>query len=250
MSKRKPETTMYSGSSDSDDGSDFGEDDDSDNQDEQTVYYESMSLDAVGHRVYHASMQSFWVPPAPTPLFSLPAEPNVARESWIYDFMDNDWSFPEEMRPEADDVQPPPDSPSPSGDEDETPNAREPVGRPKLHAIAISPFAQYRPVKVWKERYRFRWLEELLRGEGRGDHAAHAMCVCDHPSCRGGMAEIRCKDCYGGELLSVECIVRDHARNPLHRIEVCDLRLHIVRGSFNRRYSGGTRTRSASTACR
>ncbi|KAJ7733642.1 hypothetical protein B0H16DRAFT_1210260, partial [Mycena metata] len=74
-------------------------------------------------------------------------------------------------------------------------------------------------VKVWKERYRFRWLEELLRGEGRGDHAAHAMCVCDHPSCRGGMAEIRCKDCYGGELLSVECIVRDHARNPLHRIE-------------------------------
>ncbi|KAJ7827921.1 hypothetical protein B0H13DRAFT_2240976 [Mycena leptocephala] len=77
----------------------------------------------------------------------------------------------------------------------------------------------YRPVKKWKERYRYNWLNEVLRAEGRGDHVAHAKCVCRHPDCKSGMAEARCKDCHGCELLAKECMVREHERNPLHRVE-------------------------------
>ncbi|KAJ7677642.1 hypothetical protein B0H17DRAFT_892319, partial [Mycena rosella] len=63
------------------------------------------------------------------------------------------------------------------------------------------------------------WLNELLRGEGRGDHAAHPLCICGHPHCNKGRAELRCKDCTGCEGFSAECIVREHERNPLHRVE-------------------------------
>ncbi|KAJ6524642.1 hypothetical protein DFH09DRAFT_1046744 [Mycena vulgaris] len=64
------------------------------------------------------------------------------------------------------------------------------------------------------------WLDELLRGEGRGDHAGHPKCVCGDPRCGHEVAEIRCKDCDGCEGFAIKCIVRDHERNPLHRLEV------------------------------
>ncbi|KAJ7141036.1 hypothetical protein C8R44DRAFT_604776, partial [Mycena epipterygia] len=67
--------------------------------------------------------------------------------------------------------------------------------------------------------YRWTWLNELLRVEGRGDHAGHPQCVCGHPHCKRGLAEVRCKDCDGCEGLAVECVVREHGRNPLHRLE-------------------------------
>ncbi|KAJ7120853.1 hypothetical protein C8R44DRAFT_920339, partial [Mycena epipterygia] len=77
-------------------------------------------------------------------------------------------------------------------------------------------------IKKWKDMYRWLWLNEVLRSEGRGDHAGHPSCVCGHPSCKGGVAELWCKDCDGCECLSEECIVRDHERNPLHRLEKWD----------------------------
>jgi hypothetical protein len=50
-------------------------------------------------------------------------------------------------------------------------------------------------------------------------------CVCGHPSCASGTAEVRCIDCDGCEMLAVECMVREHERSPLHRIEVFFLSL-------------------------
>ncbi|KAJ6575960.1 hypothetical protein DFH09DRAFT_915004 [Mycena vulgaris] len=81
---------------------------------------------------------------------------------------------------------------------------------------------QYKPLKKWKVKYRWSWLNEMLRTEGRGDHVGHPLCVCGHPSCKRGRAEFRCKDCHGCEGFSAECTVRDHARNPLHRIQRWD----------------------------
>ncbi|KAJ6511850.1 hypothetical protein DFH09DRAFT_941653 [Mycena vulgaris] len=81
---------------------------------------------------------------------------------------------------------------------------------------------QYKPLKKWKVKYRWSWLNEMLRTEGRGDYAGHPLCVCGHPSCKHGCAEFRCKDCHGCEGFSAECTVWDHARNPLHRIQKWD----------------------------
>ncbi|KAJ6522124.1 hypothetical protein DFH09DRAFT_1251026 [Mycena vulgaris] len=74
------------------------------------------------------------------------------------------------------------------------------------------------------------WLDEMLRGEGRGDHAAHPRCVCGDPRCERGVAEIRCKDCDGCEGLAIKCVVRDHERSPLHRLEVCFLSCFLTLG--------------------
>ncbi|KAJ7611090.1 hypothetical protein DFH06DRAFT_1016313 [Mycena polygramma] len=79
--------------------------------------------------------------------------------------------------------------------------------------------AQYRPVKKFKDFYRHAWLDEIVRGEGRGDHAGHPKCVCGHADCSLDVSEVRCKDCHGCELLAAACMVREHSRNPLHRME-------------------------------
>ncbi|KAJ7178238.1 hypothetical protein C8R46DRAFT_1346442 [Mycena filopes] len=204
-SKRKePDTIMDSGSSSSSSTTSDHNASNSDN-DTEFVYCETISRDILGRRVYNASVMTFSIPLPPTALAAPPLATEAHRNgTWIYDFMDNDWTFGEDVRPQ-DDINEPPGSAasSDSESEDEAPTAREP----------------YRPVKTWKERYRSRWLEELLRGEGRGDHIAHPRCVCGHPACASEVGEVRCKDCYGGELLGIQCAVRDHARSPLHRVE-------------------------------
>ncbi|KAJ7067705.1 hypothetical protein B0H15DRAFT_794161, partial [Mycena belliarum] len=72
-------------------------------------------------------------------------------------------------------------------------------------------------MRKWKVLYQWTWLNELLRGEGRGDYGAFARCICGHPACQRGKAEVRCKDCDGCEGYATACMVRDHLRNPLHR---------------------------------
>ncbi|KAJ7093330.1 hypothetical protein B0H15DRAFT_776920 [Mycena belliarum] len=74
-------------------------------------------------------------------------------------------------------------------------------------------------MRKWKVLYQWTWLNELLRGEGRGDYGAFARCICGHPTCQRGKAEVRCKDCDGCEGYATACMVRDHLRNPLHRVE-------------------------------
>ncbi|KAJ6556676.1 hypothetical protein B0H10DRAFT_1847547 [Mycena sp. CBHHK59/15] len=60
------------------------------------------------------------------------------------------------------------------------------------------------------------FLAELLRHEGRGEHASEAVC----PRCIQGEADHRCGDCLGGgELLCGSCIVTAHQQMPFHRIQ-------------------------------
>ncbi|KAF7798547.1 hypothetical protein EIP86_009769 [Pleurotus ostreatoroseus] len=64
-------------------------------------------------------------------------------------------------------------------------------------------------------KYRDAYLDEDIRTEGRGDYLNMDACrECGSPDpC------IRCKDCFGEELMCSECTVRRHQRLPLHRLE-------------------------------
>jgi hypothetical protein len=138
--------------------------------------------------------------------------------------MDNDWAFPEEegaLVSGEEDAAGPPGSASSSEGEAPTKRKRGQVSFLSLSCnLSAKPApSQYDPIKKWKLRYRSLWLDELVRGEGRGDHAGNVKCACGHPKCAGGIAETRCKDCQGCEGLALDCIVREHERNPLHRIQ-------------------------------
>lgn len=67
------------------------------------------------------------------------------------------------------------------------------------------------------------YLEELLRGDGRGecwkDEEGRAACR----GCDTGEGVIRCLDCFGGHLVCHKCTVGIHAALPLHRLEVRDI---------------------------
>lgn len=72
---------------------------------------------------------------------------------------------------------------------------------------------QDNPLRKWIDD-REDYLEELIRLEGRGEHQS------DLCQCGKGKAEVRCRDCYGGQLLCQKCVVQTHYTNPFHRIEV------------------------------
>ncbi|KAL0573000.1 hypothetical protein V5O48_008967 [Marasmius crinis-equi] len=80
-----------------------------------------------------------------------------------------------------------------------------------------------RPQKFWMDNYQEKFLDELIRNDGRGDFC-YASCV----DClaRGQKGEnkdqklYRCKNCFVGDLVCGGCCVRRHRSNPLHRIEV------------------------------
>ncbi|KAK7024168.1 hypothetical protein VNI00_016546 [Paramarasmius palmivorus] len=73
-----------------------------------------------------------------------------------------------------------------------------------------------RPNITWKDFYRTRFLEELLRHKGRGEARSQQMCLdCASKRARAkgkekqilesdGEAKFRCRDCFGGELLAQE----------------------------------------------
>lgn len=64
------------------------------------------------------------------------------------------------------------------------------------------------------------FLAEMLRHESCGDFRDP---VCYR--CNLRVAEHRCLDCYGDQLLCGECTRASHKFNPLHRIQVCLLYL-------------------------
>ncbi|KAJ7315117.1 hypothetical protein DFH08DRAFT_715859 [Mycena albidolilacea] len=70
----------------------------------------------------------------------------------------------------------------------------------------------------WADGFRDRFLDELLRLEGRGDHRHQTRCGnCDVVAAE---APYRCKDCFSDALFCKACLVRMHRDNPLHRVEV------------------------------
>ncbi|CDO74326.1 hypothetical protein BN946_scf184348.g1 [Trametes cinnabarina] len=70
------------------------------------------------------------------------------------------------------------------------------------------------PLRSWLP-FRDKYLDELLRLEGRGASGSTKTCL----RCTADAATYRCRDCMGGELFCKACIVQRHAQLPLHRIQ-------------------------------
>jgi hypothetical protein len=76
---------------------------------------------------------------------------------------------------------------------------------------------------MWQDDPLYKWIDEhdtflleLLRLDGCGDEALWHKCrLCNEAS------NVRCEDCFGGELFCRLCMIDLHAISPLHRIEVC-----------------------------
>lgn len=71
------------------------------------------------------------------------------------------------------------------------------------------------PLQAWI-RKREEYLFDVIELEGPGPHSLN--------SCHGCKAAVttpfRCSDCFGGYLYCADCIVSQHAANPLHLVKV------------------------------
>jgi hypothetical protein len=74
------------------------------------------------------------------------------------------------------------------------------------------------PMAQWVTGCRERFLDEMLRLEGRGDQQ-HQM-KCGNCPVDTTEARYRCKDCFSDALFCQACLVVLHMDNPLHRVEV------------------------------
>ncbi|KAF8171200.1 hypothetical protein K438DRAFT_1613251 [Mycena galopus ATCC 62051] len=69
------------------------------------------------------------------------------------------------------------------------------------------------PMAQWMSRCE-RFLDELLRLEGRGDYRHQRRCAeCDVPAAE---ATWRCRDCLTDVIFCASCLVTIHRDNPLH----------------------------------
>ncbi|KAJ6479437.1 hypothetical protein C8R47DRAFT_1218996 [Mycena vitilis] len=73
------------------------------------------------------------------------------------------------------------------------------------------------PNALWVRDDRVLFLDELLRLDGRGEHAGQQQCAGE--GCKATDFPYRCKDCLQACLYCKECVVRSHRRTPLHHIE-------------------------------
>lgn len=100
-----------------------------------------------------------------------------------------------------------------------------------LESLLTIGIFQARPQVYWMEKSRNRYLDEMIRSEGRGDFARDQRC----PDCvsRGykeaSAAQFRCQDCFLPDLTCAQCFIRRHRLNPFHNVEVS--------ASFQRQYN-------------
>ncbi|KDQ58042.1 hypothetical protein JAAARDRAFT_129485, partial [Jaapia argillacea MUCL 33604] len=73
-------------------------------------------------------------------------------------------------------------------------------------------FVQDDPLKTWIP-YRDEYLDELISLEGMGRSRCLGCLDCQQA------AFFQCWDCFGGDLVCGECLVRRHQQSPLHRVE-------------------------------
>jgi hypothetical protein len=92
---------------------------------------------------------------------------------------------------------------------------------------------QDEPLKQWTP-LRDEYLAELLRLEGRGEFTSEKCPSCVHDPfddfSTSSKPNLRCQDCFTGELVCEECCVRLHLQHPLHIIDVrvnYFIRLHL-----------------------
>lgn len=79
------------------------------------------------------------------------------------------------------------------------------------HKLTEHPKARVDPNLKWLP-LRETYLDELLRHDGRQQR------VCS--SCGTADARYKCVDCFGPLVFCCECLIREHASHPFHRIEV------------------------------
>ncbi|KAJ7817192.1 hypothetical protein B0H14DRAFT_3474825 [Mycena olivaceomarginata] len=130
----------------------------------------------------------------------VPASPTKVKRAPERDLLVSDWPSHE-------------DSPFPFADEDFLAfDAAHPLDPgPRKGRDSDHPMAQWVP-------RRQRFLKELLRLEGHGDHRHQSKCAnCDVAA---AAAAWRCRDCFTDALFCQACLVRLHRDNPLHRVEV------------------------------
>ncbi|KAK7013923.1 CxC2 domain-containing protein [Favolaschia claudopus] len=146
-------------------------------------------------RTYHETVP--FAPPSPVKRARLekatlqPATSTV-RQSDTLDYGDGDERY--QMFGNNDDPLPPPPNASPP---------RKPIfSDPTLYA--------------WKANSRERYLLEMIRHEGCGDHDDSLCPDCMNPDAH---AAYRCRECKGGSLLCRNCCVQRHLCNPLHVVE-------------------------------
>lgn len=65
-----------------------------------------------------------------------------------------------------------------------------------------------------------RYVSELLRLEGRGNFT-QGQAACKNCIKNDMQSFYRCIDCHDIWLLCQDCLVKMHAGNPLHRVQVC-----------------------------
>ncbi|KAL0564901.1 hypothetical protein V5O48_017133 [Marasmius crinis-equi] len=83
-----------------------------------------------------------------------------------------------------------------------------------------------RPGIWWKERYRDKYLDEMIRHDGRGDYRFNECLDCKARKVPVQSGSYRCRQCLPGDLTCKECCIRRHRLNPLHRVQ------HWSKGSF------------------
>lgn len=83
---------------------------------------------------------------------------------------------------------------------------------------------QENPFQTWANEHRDKYLDEMLRLEGRGGAAFHSKCaVCSVIDPRHRCVE---QGCFGADMYCQTCIVEKHAVLPTHWIEV-SLRVYV-----------------------
>ncbi|KAJ7788496.1 hypothetical protein B0H14DRAFT_3576895 [Mycena olivaceomarginata] len=73
------------------------------------------------------------------------------------------------------------------------------------------------PHAQWARDDRERFLDELLRHDGRGDYVEQVLC--GRPGCGRPDPMYRCVDCLHGCLYCKDCVQETHQRTPLHHID-------------------------------
>jgi hypothetical protein len=82
----------------------------------------------------------------------------------------------------------------------------------------MRPQYQDNPHAQWAHDDRERFLDELLRHDGRGDYVGQILC--GRAGCGRPNPKHRCIDCLDGCLYCKDCVQDIHYRSPLHHIEV------------------------------
>ncbi|KAK6977540.1 CxC2 domain-containing protein [Favolaschia claudopus] len=167
---------------------------------EEGIFHRAIRTDAQGRTVVSTSR------------LTVPASPTKKQPPQRDLLVPDDFEFPASV--DTDNLDAIPQVPFPfAGEESFAFDEGHPVELPRRNERqSDNPNAQ------WLHNRRARFLDELLRLEGRGDFRQQTKCAnCDRAVVD---AIYRCKDCFTDALSCKGCIVSTHKETPFHRVEM------------------------------